>query len=1174
MATEALQIRVTEGGAREVKRALEDVGKAGETAKSAVEQLKEKLSSINLKSLINEAFKLTEAYQQLQTRLRSVTSSQAALDRVSGKLINTANRSRSSLEDAFDLYSNVAAGARRLGRSEDELVKVTASLAQAAKLSGASASDADEGFKAFAQGLQSGKLQGDALGTVLQRLPRVADAIARQLNVSREELQRLGDQGKITGPVLLESMSGVAPELQAEFEGMSVTVSDALDNLKSTARAAVGELGNSTGVTQLVSQAILTLGRDTDTVKKSVEFFATFIGTTLTATALPKLVSGLKSVTQAMSALRVLALANPWVALATAVAAVIAYLVTFRNEITFGTDGLVTLRDVAVGAFNLIIEKAQFLGSMLLELMPYLATVRDGLKAAFGDIDFSNPWRALLTVAGRTVDSMINIFITGVRITLESFKIFGQAILYEIDQILPQLTMKIESWINAIASGINKLIRTVNQIPGFSVPELGSINIAYSSGPPNASPLNNLVPAITKIINEQNTISKDPKSPRVAPFESAVNSMFELPSALLEVIGEEESAKRRAAEAAQKLEEQFETLVPDVTDLARNFAKLSALQQELLGPLKQLKSRDLSKSQGDQFDDKAALFEQLQDPASANRVREGLRTDATSLASQINATEQAVNQTLSNIGQVAAGRMASAIDVVGVRTAVELERALAKMTPEAARQAQQILSTLKDQGVLKVADQLRIASDTNVQQLATLLQSTNQAGDQLTNLIQSVGLQASTQITTVLGSASQESRQQIAEVLSEIGDVGREKVAENLQKMGLDQANQIAEILKGVDEKTIQASNLMLQTAKDVLGEGAENIGVVVAVKLIAGFNAAMGRSVADLNAAGNTALSTVLQGAQRRADQIVPGSEVSPDVQRLNNGLEQSRQGVLRLNQELEGLKNKGTNAFNQLGGAAESMGEKTDEIGQKLKSTFESIFGHLENALVSFVTTGKLDFKSLINSILADLARMVIQMLIIRPLMGIFGGLFGFSAGGLVPGFASGGAVRGAGTSTSDSILARLSHGEFVVNARATEQYYPLLKAINDGGALMPAGWRLPQYGTGGIVGGFDTFDRLPTPSAQMRGESTSPQSARMTRMAAEQAQTMSTRNQRAAGTGGAVVMNSTVNVNVTSRGDANSDGQLIAKQVDAQIKSRFIELLQNERRPGGALSNAKVR
>ncbi len=1173
MATEALQIRVTEGGAREVKRALEDVGKAGETAKSAVERLQDKLSSINLKSLITDAFKLTEAYQQLQTRLRSVTTSQAALDRVSGKLINTANQSRSSLEDAFDVYSSVAAGARRLGRSEDDLVKVTTSLAQAAKLSGASAADADEGFKAFAQGLQSGKLQGDALGTVLQRLPRVADAIARQLNVSREELQRLGDQGKLTGDVLLDSLGKAAPQLQAEFEGLSVTVSDALANLKSTARAAVGELGNSTGVTQLVSQAILTLGRDTDTVKKSVEFFATFIGTTLTATALPKLVSGLKSVTQAMSALRVMVLANPWVALATSVAAVIAYLVTFRNEITFDAEGLVTLRDVAVGTFKLIGENVDYAAGQLTQLMPAAAGFREALQTAFGDIDFSNVIKGMAVTMARISDGFFNIAGTWKDIILEIGRTLRDAILFSLEMLFPLLTKKVEEWINKSIDSFNRFIREINATLRLNLGEIAPFKFVDETKPAEGNPLNGLSDRVINIISSRSAADNNPNSTRFRLFEDAAKGFFNVTQQVATSLGKEESDKRRAAEAAQKLEAEFDQLLPDLAALVNNFEKLSTAQQELLRPLRDLKNETFE----DPFNKKNQFYNALGNPDTGPQVREGLRTDARALAEQISATEKAANLALTSIGEVAAGRMAKAVDVVGLRTAVQIEQVLAKATPQVAEQAQKILSTLKDDNILNIASRLRVSNDATLQQVATLLENTKAAGNQLSTLVQDVGLKASTQIAQIVGSASQESQQQLVAMLSQIGEVGREKVAQNLEALGTAQAKKIAEVLKGIDQETIQASNLMIQTAKDVLGSGAEEVGVVVATKLIAGFNAAFGSNLGNLAAAGASALSMIANGADNRASGAQSSSVPLPAVADQTQQLAQTRLELERLQQRYEAMRNAGVNAFNQVGNAAQSMGEKTDEIGQKLKSTFESIFGHLENALVSFVTTGKLDFKSLINSILADLARMVIQMLIIRPLMGFFGGLFGFSAGGLVPGFASGGAVRGAGTSTSDSILARLSHGEFVVNARATEQYYPLLKAINDGGALMPAGWRLPQYGTGGIVGGFDTFDRLPTRSAAIRDESTSPQSARMTRMtrmAAEQAQTMSTRNQRAAGTGGAVVMNSTVNVNVTSRGDANSDGQLIAKQVDAQIKSRFIELLQNERRPGGALSNAKVR
>lgn len=58
----------------------------------------------------------------------------------------------------------------------------------------------------------------------------------------------------------------------------------------------------------------------------------------------------------------------------------------------------------------------------------------------------------------------------------------------------------------------------------------------------------------------------------------------------------------------------------------------------------------------------------------------------------------------------------------------------------------------------------------------------------------------------------------------------------------------------------------------------------------------------------------------------------------------------------------------------------------------------------------------------------------------------------------FRTGGPVSGAGTGTSDSILAAVSNGEFIVRARYAQQYLPLLEAINDG--------KLPKFATGGLV------------------------------------------------------------------------------------------------------------
>lgn len=70
--------------------------------------------------------------------------------------------------------------------------------------------------------------------------------------------------------------------------------------------------------------------------------------------------------------------------------------------------------------------------------------------------------------------------------------------------------------------------------------------------------------------------------------------------------------------------------------------------------------------------------------------------------------------------------------------------------------------------------------------------------------------------------------------------------------------------------------------------------------------------------------------------------------------------------------------------------------------------------------------------------------------------------------PAFATGGKVIGAGTGTSDSIPARLSNGEAVINAKSTAMFEPILSAMNKAGGGVDW-YRGEGFSKGGIVQKF---------------------------------------------------------------------------------------------------------
>ncbi|SBW05849.1 hypothetical protein KL86APRO_12033 [uncultured Alphaproteobacteria bacterium] len=129
---------------------------------------------------------------------------------------------------------------------------------------------------------------------------------------------------------------------------------------------------------------------------------------------------------------------------------------------------------------------------------------------------------------------------------------------------------------------------------------------------------------------------------------------------------------------------------------------------------------------------------------------------------------------------------------------------------------------------------------------------------------------------------------------------------------------------------------------------------------------------------------------------------------------------------------------------------------------------------------------------------------------------------------GFADGGRITGPGGPRSDSILATVSNGEYVVNADATSRYLPLLEAINEN--------RIRAFADGGMV----------STVAAPKIASVAP--------------------------GGGSTFNSTVNVSVNSSGGSAAQNSALADQVGAAVKRELqgfvIETMRDQQRPGGTL------
>jgi lambda family phage tail tape measure protein len=118
---------------------------------------------------------------------------------------------------------------------------------------------------------------------------------------------------------------------------------------------------------------------------------------------------------------------------------------------------------------------------------------------------------------------------------------------------------------------------------------------------------------------------------------------------------------------------------------------------------------------------------------------------------------------------------------------------------------------------------------------------------------------------------------------------------------------------------------------------------------------------------------------------------------------------------------------------------------------------FQRMEDALVGFVTTGKLDFASLVDSMLADLTRLGIRMAVLGPLAealggagGLFSGLFGGTSTPIA-GSGEPGAVPGPGTGGLYAQGGVFEHGNIIPFAHGGVVDGPTLFPMARGMGLM---------------------------------------------------------------------------------------------------------------------------
>lgn len=577
MAEERIDIVITERGSRVVKRNLEDIGGGARKSADGVEFLKKALATLGAAITAGELVRLLDTFTNLQNRLRATGLEAQNLTAVYQQLLGVANSTRQSFEGTVETYGRLANSAKDMGLSQQELIDFTKSLNQAIALSGASATEAQAGMIQLAQGMASGVLRGDELNSVLEQLPTVADVIAKQLNVTRGQLRKMGEDGKITADIIFDAFQNARGELEERFGKAVPTIGQSFQVLKNNVIDLVGRFDQATGASEAISRALLFVSENLDTIAKvalSAAAGLALVGGTASAINLAR---------NAVLALNAAIAANPIGFLLVVLTSAITALTLFRDQINLGVDDVTTLGDMmralgeTVGAvFGAIWQWAKDTFGPLIQL------IQDWV----GEVDVSII--GILRLVAKGVDTYIGAWRGAIMAVVALFKGLPAALGDLMTRALNVVLGKIGSFVNAAGellstvtefAGLGKIaavdLRLTNENEG-AARQLGQdIGAAFSEGFRNTNYAQDF---LERTVTRAQQIGRD----RVAAENGPAADLNQ--RGTRSVIPDAEAAKK-AAEALKKLQDELNSLIG-------SYDRVWAAQQEYAEGVKLLEQAE------------------------------------------------------------------------------------------------------------------------------------------------------------------------------------------------------------------------------------------------------------------------------------------------------------------------------------------------------------------------------------------------------------------------------------------------------------------------------------------------------------------------------------------------------------------------------------------------------
>jgi tape measure domain-containing protein len=414
-----------------------------------------------IRQVTQAIFDSIDSWTQMSNKLRQVSTDSENLRATQEAVYQSAQLTRSGMEEIATLYSRTAQATRTLGLSQREVMDITETVAMAMKLNGGSVQESASAMRQLSQAFNKGKLDGDEFRSIMENAPALQRAFAQSLGVSTGELMRMSKAGELTLPKLITALQEAGPSIRAAFGDSLPLISEGFTYLGNAVTRFLGQLNEATGFSLGFYNAMKFIGDNLGILGVALAGIGAAVLVAFGPAAISAVVGFGAAVMLALGPIG-------WIA--GAIAAVVAAIYVWGDSWKVTADGI-TVLDYIRAALEIVGEYvgvvAKFIGDAFRVAWNFLVETWGTIAEFFG----SN-FGTVMGTAQSAVGTVVGVWVGGYYAIVAAFEALPPALL-----AIFQLAMN--GAIQVVQDGLNGIIGAINSVlEAISIPLIPTVDLS------------------------------------------------------------------------------------------------------------------------------------------------------------------------------------------------------------------------------------------------------------------------------------------------------------------------------------------------------------------------------------------------------------------------------------------------------------------------------------------------------------------------------------------------------------------------------------------------------------------------------------------------------------------------------------------------------------------------